>query len=50
MAPHVSNRISPEGNPMAHINIAIKQAMLAVITLGEDCRIYQFFCFPCPAS
>ena len=42
MAPHVSNRISPEGNPTTHINIAIKQAMLAVITLGEDCEFIKF--------
>jgi len=42
MAPHVSSRISPEGNPTAHINIAIKQAMLAVITLGEDCGFIKF--------
>jgi len=42
MAPHVSSRISPEGNPTAHINIAIKQAMLAVITLGEDCEFIKF--------
>ena len=42
MAPHVSSRISPEGNPTAHINIAIKQAMLAVIILGEDCGFIKF--------
>ena len=42
MDPHVSNRICPVGNPTAHINIAIKQAMLAVIILGEDCGFIKF--------
>jgi hypothetical protein len=46
MAPHVSSRISPEGNPTAHISIAIKQAMLAVITLGEDCGFIKFSVSP----
>ncbi|MDP6180967.1 MAG: hypothetical protein QGG48_13860, partial [Desulfatiglandales bacterium] len=42
MAPHVSKRICPVGNPTAHINIAIKQTMLAVIILGEDCEFIKF--------
>ena len=42
MAPHVYNSICPVGNPTAHINIAIKQAMLAVIILGEDFGFIKF--------
>ena len=42
IAPHVSSRISPVGNPTAHIIIAIKQAMLAPIKLGGDCGFIKF--------